>query len=250
MTTTGTIILVEDDLALAREVVEQFGKLSLNVEHVADGEEGLRRILRNDYILAILDVMLPGRNGFDICREARAAKPMLPILLATSLDTETNKVLGLELGADDYIVKPFSHAELIARVRSKLRRQSEYLRMGVPAEDSNDGLLQIGDLSIDSARRIFCIRGESVQLTAKEFDFVFFLMSHPGRVFTRLDLLRSVWGVDVAGYEEAVISLVRRLRRKIEADSENPTYLKTVRGIGYSFAEPREFAGADDSSDE
>lgn len=241
MKNEGTVLLIEDDIPLAKEVMEQFSKLGLSVEHVADGAEGLRRILKADYSLLVLDVMLPGKNGFDVCREARAAKPLLPILLVTSLDAESNKVLGLELGADDYITKPFSQAELLARVRGKLRRHAEYLKAGSVSEAEQTQVIRIGSLSIDSARRTFSIAGETVQVTAKEFDFLHFLMSHPGRVFTRIDLLRSIWGVDVAGYEEAVISLVRRLRRKIEADSENPVYLKTVRGIGYSFAEPQEF---------
>lgn len=232
------ILIVEDDLQVAKDVQEAFGELGLEVEHTANGSDGLARALSNDYALVLLDIMLPGKNGLDVCRELRTAKPLVQIILFTTRSSEVDRVLGFELGADDYVVKPFSMSELLARVRSKLRRQTQTAGALAPSHNEPGSTVSIGQLTLDLERRVLFKAGETIKLTAKEFDLLSWLMHRPGRVFSKFDLLESVWDVDVVGYEAAVVSMIRRLRLKIETDPENPEYILNSRGMGYSFVEP------------
>ncbi len=237
-----SILLVEDDVAVATEIKRHFQELGLVVEHVTDGAQGLRQAVSNEYALVILDVQLPSMNGFDICRELRAAKPLVQILMLTTRGGEVDRVLGFELGADDYLVKPFSMSELLARVRSKLRRA------GNEQAGSSTGNIKIGALELDVEKCVVLKDGQPIKLTAKEFELLSFFMQHPGRMYSKYELLELVWQVDSAGYEDAVVSMVRRLRVKIEADPGAPLYILNARGLGYSFAEPTAFAANEDKS--
>lgn len=237
------ILLVEDDATVAAEVCRHFGEMGLSVEHKSNGAEGLRAAMEQDFDLVLLDVVLPEKNGFDICRELRSAKPLLPILMLTTRTSEVDTVLGFELGADDYIAKPFRTSELLARVRGRLRRSDvERKEVERRTEDSQrlaaSAGITIGELQLDLERCALTKRGQPIQLTAKEFDVLSFLMSNPGRVFSKGDLLDAVWGTQALGYEDAVVSLVRRLRVKIEDNPSNPSYLLNMRGLGYSFVTP------------
>ena len=248
-TDENTILLVEDDPAVAREIVEHFGELGLSVRHVDDGAKGFELAKTGDYALVILDVVLPGKNGFDVCRELRIERPLLPDILLTTRTSEIDRVLGFELGADDYVVKPFSLRELVARVRSKLRRLNAESVLGDRRSSSPTATsITIGEISIDSERRTVSKNSEPIPLTAKEFDLLLYLMQHPGKVFTKYDLLESVWEVEVSGYEEAVVSMIRRLRTKIEEDPARPIYVLTTRGVGYYFTEPERLSGGSRSS--
>ena len=236
------ILLVEDDAAVAGEIVRHFLELGHAVEHVSDGEEGLQRALANEYAVVILDVQLPSMNGFDICRALRTAKPRVQILMLTTRGGEVDRVLGFELGADDYLVKPFSMSELLARVRSKMRRA------GNEKTGDETGNIKIGELELDLERCVVLKGGQPIKLTAKEFELLSFFMQHPGRMYSKYELLELVWQVDSAGYEDAVVSMVRRLRAKIEADSGAPLYILNARGLGYSFAEPSAFEASEGKS--
>ncbi len=237
--TSEPILLVEDDIDLAEEIVQSFGELAHHVIHVVDGNEGLQQGLSGIYSVVILDIELPGKNGFDICRELRKREPLLPILMLTTRTDETDRVLGFELGADDYLTKPFSMKELLARVRSKISRQAKIRELfEAKFQTAEKRVIRIGELSLDLERRKLCKNDVQIDTSAKEFDLLFLLMSNPGRRFSREELLHEVWGVRSLGYEEAVISLVYRLRTKIEADTSKPRYLLTARGFGYAFAEP------------
>ncbi len=247
MIASTPVLLIEDDSQLARQIVTHFEELGLFVEHVADGDAGLLRALSGDYSLIILDIRLPGINGFDICRTVRAAKPLLPILLLTNRTGEVDRVLGFELGADDYIVKPFHMAELMARVRAKLRVVSAIRQQFSDSGPTvgEDAPVTVGELSIDPVRRTLLKSGRAIELTHREFDLLMFLMRNPGRVYTKLDLLHEVWKVEVSGYEESVVSMVRRLRTKIERDPSAPEYLQTSRGVGYFLTDPAERSSGD-----
>lgn len=232
------ILLVEDDLELAEEVVAEFAHLNYTVVHIADGNAGLLEALSGSYCVVVLDIQLPGKNGFDICKELRVQEPLLPVLMLTTRTSEVDKILGFELGADDYITKPFSIRELVARVRTKIVRQSAIRSaLEAGATQVSGPLLHIGEISLDLERRKVAKNGSPLELSAKEFDLLCFLMSHPGRVFTREELLHAVWGVSTVGYLEAVVAQIYRLRMKIETNPANPRYVLTVRGVGYSFAE-------------
>ncbi len=237
MATGHSILLIEDDTEVAAEIIRYFRELGLAVEHIADGAAGLARALSNDVDLVILDVMLPGKNGFDICRELRSAKPLVSVIMLTTRTSEVDKVLGFELGADDYVAKPFQASELLARVRSKLRRMASERAVTASGPEDSGPVLKVGDLEVDTDRCTLHKRGELVKLSAKEYELLCFLMRHPGRVFSKRELLESVWGVEIAGYEDAVVSMVRRLRIRIEDDPAHPAYLLNNRGIGYSFVE-------------
>lgn len=230
------ILLIEDDLALAREITLHLREFGYQVDHTADGKEGLRRAMSEKYSLVVLDVKLPGMNGFEVCREIRAAKPVLPVLFLTSCSGEMDRVLGFELGADDYIEKPVSSTELLVRIRNKLRRgalQQDETRN--PTADSGAEVLSVGHFVLDPLRRSVQVAGKTVKLTTKEFDLLYFLASNPGRVFSKAELLRAVWDLDTLGYEESVVSMIRRVRKKIGDDSENPSNIQTVWGSGYTF---------------
>ena len=204
---------------------------------MSSGREGLQRALERDLTIIILDLMLPGLDGLEVCKRIRAAGKMTPILMLTAKSEELDKVLGLELGADDYITKPFSIRELIARVKAIIRR-SVAPENGGSAEE----ILSYGDLSIDLSKRSVTLGNRIVELTAKEYDLLVLFAKSPGRAYNRQQLLDLVWGYQFEGYQHTVNSHINRLRTKIEKDPSSPRYIRTVWGYGYRFVEPDEIS--------
>ena len=224
----STRILVVDDEPTVGEVVERYlGLEGFEVRRCVDGRQALLDWREWEPDLIVLDLMLPGTGGLEVCRSIRTESPV-PIIMLTARGEEADRIVGLELGADDYMVKPFSPRELVARVKSVLRRSGT-------SPQPPGGRISVGDLSISPATREVT-RGSSVlNLTAKEFDLLHFLASHPGQVFTREQLMDQVWDYTYAGDFSTVTVHVKRLREKVEADPVRPRYIKTVWGVGYKF---------------
>lgn len=236
--TKKRILLIEDNADIAHLVRMHLADRNMHVDHRIDGGGGLTSALTGRYDLIVLDLMLPGMDGMDICRTLRGREIYTPVLMLTARSTELDRVLGLEVGADDYLTKPFSVAELMARVSALLRRVQIYDKGTTPeiAQES----LSIGDLFVDPERRQVRIADRRVELTAKEFDLLWHFATHPGRVFTRAQLLDRVWGRGHEGYEHTVNSHINRLRAKIEVDPAEPRFVLTVWGVGYRFSTPDE----------
>ncbi len=230
------ILVVEDEQDIADLIVLHLGDLCDEVVVASDGHEGMRRALMQDWSLIILDLRLPGPDGLEICRAVRRERSYQPILMLTSKSAELDRVLGLETGADDYLTKPFSVLELAARVRAILRRVENLRNPAVPSEPAEESI-QAGSIRIDPSRRRVTMAGESVELTAREFDLLEHFARHPGRVFRRAELLDRVWGYGHEGYEHTVNSHINRLRSKIEGDPSRPEVIVTVWGVGYKFSE-------------
>ena len=237
---TKRILIIEDNMDIARLAMVNLQGKQMQVDHAADGSVGLKMAQTGDYDLVILDLMLPGMDGLDICRTLRNNKVYTPVLMLTARTSELDRVLGLEVGADDYLTKPFSVPELVARVSAILRRSDQYLSAQPQQQDAP---LQLGELCVDPGKREVLLGDIAVELTAKEFDLLWHFASHPERVFTRSQLLDSVWGYGHAGYEHTVNSHINRLRAKIEIDPAKPQYVITVWGVGYKFS-GKEFAQA------
>lgn len=227
------ILIVEDEQDIAGLVSLHLSELCDEAVVASDGHEGLRLALDEHWSLIILDLRLPGPDGLEICRKVRRDRPYQPILMLTSKSSELDRVLGLETGADDYLTKPFSVLELVARVRALFRRIENVQKV---AAENDDSRIQAGALSIDAQSREVKLAGESVELTAREFDLLNHFVKHPGRVFRRADLLDSVWGYGHEGYEHTVNSHINRLRAKIEDNPSQPEFIVTVWGVGYKFA--------------
>ncbi|MBN1937918.1 MAG: response regulator transcription factor [Anaerolineae bacterium] len=228
------ILVVEDEKAIAAFVQAALEREGLNAQIARSGEAALARIEAERPDLILLDLMLPGLDGFEVCRRVRALKPYIPIIMLTARAEDTDKIVGLELGADDYITKPFNARELVARVRALLRLIRH--TGGEPAAN----IIQAGDLAVDRDRHTATVAGQPVDLTPKEFDLLATLIADRGRVFGREMLLERVWGYDYIGESRTVDVHIQRLRQKIESDPANPRYLLTVRGIGYKFAAEEE----------
>ena len=224
-------LVIEDEKDIADLIQLHLSSDKVSVKAAYDGVEGLKQAVAQNWDLIILDLQLPKLDGLEICRQLRSNYNYVPILMLTSRDTELDRVLGLELGADDYLTKPFSILELTARIKALLRRVN---MMSEAKQDSQDVLVR-GDLILDKTRRNVSIAGKGVELTAKEFDLLWFFASHPGRAFTRLELLQEVWGYGHEGYEHTVNSHINRLRGKIEPDPAHPKYVHTLWGVGYRF---------------
>jgi two-component system response regulator ResD len=221
-------VLIVDDEPIVREVVADYlRKDGFRVESAADGREALSRFATARPDLVLLDLMLPGIDGLEVCRRIRTTSNV-PIIMVTAKSEETDTIIGLGVGADDYIAKPFSPRELVARVKAVLRRAT------APSPAEGDPL-RFGSLTIRPDRRQVEIAGDAVELTAREFDLLEFLAQHPGQVFTRDELLDKVWDWSYASDGGTVTVHIRRLRQKIEADPERPRYVKTVWGVGYKF---------------
>jgi DNA-binding response OmpR family regulator len=228
---SGETILIVDDEPTIVEVVELYlRREGFEVLTAADGQAALSAVQRQRPDLVVLDLMLPGMSGLDVTRQIRAGGA-LPIIMLTARGEETDRVVGLELGADDYVTKPFSPRELVARVKAVLRRAQPQPTPG-PADAH---AITIGGLRLDAAARSVALDGQPIGLTAREFDLLLFLMRHPGQVFTREQLLDNVWGYTFASDMSTVTVHIRRLREKIERDPTNPTFLQTVWGVGYRF---------------
>lgn len=228
------ILLIEDDRDISNLVRLHLADAHYTVDQVFDGQEGLVRALERQHHLIILDLMLPGMDGIAICQRLRAEKCPAPVLMLTSKAEEIDKVLGLESGADDYMTKPFSVRELLARVKALLRRAEPAAQPHAPATADID----IPGLSILTAKRLVVAHGRRVELTPKEYDLLLHLASHPGITFTRDELLNKVWGYEFSGYEHTVNSHINRLRGKIERDLARPKFILTTWGVGYRFIDP------------
>ena len=223
------ILVIEDERDIAELVALHLRDANFEVEHAADGHAGMRLAFARDWDLLILDLRLPGPDGLSICRALRREQRYVPVLMVTSKSSELDRVLGLELGADDYLTKPFSVTELVARVKAIFRRVDS-LRLG---RGGSDEVMALGDLLIDPEKREVSIAGTPVNLTAREFDLLLHFARAPGRVFSRAQLLDAVWGYGHEGYEHTVNSHINRLRAKIEPDPSSPDHIVTVWGVGY-----------------
>ena len=227
------VLIVEDEVDLAKLLKRHLEDLSYTVELAFAGDEGLRLAESKPFDLIVLDIMLPRMDGLEVCRRLRARRAYTPVLMLTARATEVDKVLGLEMGADDYMTKPFSVAELAARVKAIFRRADALAQQTQGTQE----VLRAGDaLTIDARSREVRARGEPVPLTHKEFDLLLHFARNPGRVYTRSQLLDAVWGYSHEGYEHAVNCHINRLRAKIESDPAKPQLLQTVWGVGYKFA--------------
>ena len=222
------ILIVEDEDSVLDPLELLLSKEGFSIETARNGREGLDKFWKVSPDLVLLDIMLPEVSGTEVCRQIRA-KSNVPIIMLTAKDTEVDKVVGLELGADDYIVKPYSKAELVARIKAVLRR-------GLNEHTSSDGgVITAGPVSIDVDRHAVSIGGENISLPLKEFELLEFLVRNSGRVLTRTQLIDRVWGSDYFGDTKTLDVHVKRLRAKIEKDPANPTYIQTIRGLGYKF---------------
>lgn len=228
------ILVIEDDLDIAHLVEFHLRDAGYAVQVMHDGTDGLTQALAKPYDLIILDLMLPGIGGLELCRKLRANPRYSPILMLTAKSTEVDRVLGLEVGADDYLTKPFSVLDLLARVKALFRRMDALMARAALSEPKT---IQAGELTIDAGKRKAMLRGTTIDLTAKEFDLLLQFAQHPGQVYTRSKLLDLVWGYAHEGYEHTVNSHINRLRAKIEVDSSRPRYILTVWGVGYSFSD-------------
>ena len=223
------ILIVEDQDEIADLLQLHLSDLGAEIARASDGHSGMRMACSMDWDLLILDIQLPGPSGLEICRCVRRNQDYVPILLLTCRSSELDRVLGLDLGADDYITKPFSVMEMIARIKAMFRRVSAIQNANAKEQDT----LKLGNLSIDEKLHEVKLAGKVIDLTAREFDLLHYFACQPGRVFRRSELLDNVWGYGHAGYEHTVNSHINRLRAKIEADSNNPEIIVTVWGVGY-----------------
>jgi two-component system OmpR family response regulator len=226
------VLIVEDDAHIAELMRMHLHDEGYAIEHAADGTLGMQLLERGGWDALVLDLMLPGIDGLEICRRARAMARYVPIIITSARSSEVHRILGLELGADDYLAKPFSVLELVARVRALLRR-ADALALNAKLDA---GALEIAGLRIDPIAREAVVNGASIDLTPREFDLLYFFARNPGKVYSRLDLLNQVWGYRHDGYEHTVNTHINRLRLKVEADSAQPKRILTVWGRGYKFA--------------
>lgn len=227
------ILIIEDNPEIANLVALHLDDSGYAAHQAASAECAFDKITQQKFDLIVLDLMLPGMDGMEFCRRFRAEEPDTPILILSARTSEIDRVLGLELGADDYLTKPFSVRELTARIKAILRRVDKVHVNNTQAAQ----VLELRDLILYPDKRLVKRNSQSLELTAKEFDLLQFFLHHPGRVFSRAQLLDQVWGHHHEGYEHTVNSHINRLRAKIEADPSNPQYILTVWGVGYKFSE-------------
>jgi two-component system response regulator RegX3 len=221
------ILVVEDETSFSEALVFLLQKEGFEVTVADDGSRAVAEFDRTGADLVLLDLMLPGLSGTEVCRQIRT-RSSVPIIMLTAKDSEIDKVVGLELGADDYVTKPYSSRELIARIRAVLRRQSDF-------EDPEDSVLNVAGVRMDVERHEVSVEGERIQLPLKEFELLEILLRNAGRVLTRIQLIDRVWGSDYVGDTKTLDVHVKRLRSKIEQDPANPIHLITLRGLGYKF---------------
>jgi len=227
------VLIVEDEKNIVDILRFNLQRSGYETVEAYDGEDGLAKAIRENPDLILLDVMLPRMLGFDVCKTLRAQGNNVPVIILTAREEESDKVLGLEIGADDYITKPFSMRELIARVGANIRRTA----MAVPASAAAAAMPVSGDLSINTDSHQVFRDGKSVDLTQREYELLTFLASHPNKVYSRIDLMEQVWNYGYVGDDARTVDVtVRRLREKIEADPANPAYILTRRGAGYYFS--------------
>ncbi len=224
------ILIVEDEQEIA-DLEKDYLELSDFEVHIENnGEDGLREALEGDYALIILDLMLPGVDGFEICKEIRDSKD-IPIIIVSAKKDDIDKIRGLGLGADDYLTKPFSPSELVARVKAHMARYDRLVGSGSKPND----IIEIRGLKIDKTARRVYINGEEKNFTTKEFDLLTFLAENPNHVYTKDELFREIWGMESIGDIATVTVHIKKIREKVEADSSNPQYIETIWGVGYRF---------------
>jgi DNA-binding response OmpR family regulator len=228
-----SLLIIEDDENISSAIQEYFSRAGYSVSTAGDGLAGIELAAKARPDAIVLDLMLPKMDGLAVCKELRLKAPQMPILMLTAKDDVVDKVLGLEMGADDYITKPFSLRELEARIKSVLRRS----RAGVATDGQDEAPIQRGNLRIDPIRREVTIGEKQVELTPKEFDLLRLFASNPGRVFPRKYLLEKIWDYSYEGYDRTIDSHINRLRAKIEQNPDNPQLVLTVWGIGYKFTD-------------
>jgi len=223
------ILVVEDEASFSDALSYLLGREGFDVRVADTGDGAIAEFDRHGADLILLDLMLPGLSGTEVCRQIRQ-RSSVPVIMLTAKDSEVDKVVGLELGADDYVTKPYSTRELVARIRAVLRRQGEDFSDNVP-----DGVLTAGPVRMDVERHIVNVNNEQTQLPLKEFELLEFLIRNSGRVLTRSQLIDRVWGSDYFGDTKTLDVHIKRLRAKIESDPANPVFIQTVRGLGYKF---------------
>jgi DNA-binding response OmpR family regulator len=229
------ILIVEDNADLASLIALHVQDIGCSSDIVDNGGKALRLYGKNDYDLVLLDIMLPVMDGIEVCKKMREGGLYVPIMMLTSKTSEIDRVVGLEVGADDYISKPFSIPELLARIKAQFRSVEALLKSQENIKQGN--MIQAGDMSINLHKRQVFIADKELSLTAKEFDLLVYFAKHPGQVFTRTQLLDQVWGYQFEGYDHTVNTHINRLRIKVEEDAANPEYILTVWGVGYKFSE-------------
>lgn len=231
------VLLVEDDQDLAQLVSLQLQDIDVECQWISNGREALEVVASKTFDLLLLDIMLPEVDGLEICRTVRAGNRHIPIMMLTAKVSEMDRVLGLELGADDYITKPFSMMELLARVKALLRRANvSAAPVAAAGGAAADESLEFKDLKIQTRSRRIYVNDKEVDLTPKEYDLLLHFITNPGKVFSRMDLLDKVWGYHYEGYHHTVNSHINRLRTKIEKNAGEPEYILTRWGVGYEFA--------------
>ena len=231
------VLVIEDNTDIAHLLQVNLTDIACQVQTANNGRDGLALALDNEFDLIILDLMLPQLDGIEVCRRIRAKNSFIPILMLTARTSELDRVLGLEMGADDYMTKPFSIRELLARVKAIFRR----LDLSQPVDEVNESQIIVqGSISIDIEKRLVMIKEKQVELTAREFDLLVHFASHPGRVYSRPQLLDQIWGYGHDGYEHTVNSHINRLRAKIETDPAKPEFILTVWGVGYKYPDVNE----------
>lgn len=228
----ANVLVVDDDIELCQLIKKCLEKEGINADLAHKGTDGLRQAFEKQYQLIVLDVMLPEMNGFDIVTELRKTSSV-PVLMLTAKDSEVDKVSGLRLGADDYLTKPFNINEFIARVHSLIRRYTTLNNSSKAIEEP----LYFKGLIINASKRIIIVNEDEVSLTGKEFDLLYFLALHKGQVFTKKQLYSNVWKDEYAFDDSNLMSFISKLRRKLEPDINNPTYIQTVWGVGYRFSQ-------------
>ena len=229
------VLIIEDDKEISDLISIHLKDMDLDVSQAFDGKDGLLKALNEKFDLILLDIRLPYMDGLELCKKIRMEKIQSLVLMLTSKSEEIDKVLGLEIGADDYLTKPFSIRELVARIKALLRRREMFLS-SQEDEDVNREL-RIGDLLINEGMRKVQVRGRKIELSPKEFDLLVLLASNPGKTYTRMQLLNKIWGYEFEGFEHTVNSHINRLRSKIEQNMHEPEYILTTWGIGYKFRE-------------
>lgn len=232
------ILVVDDEQSISTLLKYNLEQAGYSVITAMDGEEGLHNCVNEEPDLLVLDLMLPKMDGIEVCKQLRQRKIMVPILMLTAKDDEFDKVLGLELGADDYMTKPFSPREVVARVKAILRRTQSHTEVEIKESDESEQVM-IGDLKVLPEHYEAYYGKERLDLTPKEFELLVYLAKHKGRVLTRDQLLSAVWNYDFAGDTRIVDVHISHLREKIERNTKKPLYIKTIRGLGYKLEEPK-----------
>lgn len=235
-TSDNSILIVEDNKDLLNLLKINLGDQGYEIFTARDGLSALDMYHNQHPDLIILDIMLPKMDGLDVCKSIRKENPAIPILMLTAKAEEVDKVLGLEIGADDYMTKPFSIRELLARIKAIFRR----MHVNSNGDEHQDVVLEFDDLVLDTSKRKVILAGETIELTSKEYDLLHLFFSNPGKAYSREELLDTVWGYSYEGYSHTVNSHINRLRSKIEDDASNPHYIRTVWGVGYRFADSEE----------